>query len=315
MLKDFLYYNRTERKAAFFLMTVVLLIVVLCWLIPFFSNSAPHDYNNFKKEADEFEASLILKETEEKDYYQQRNYTPKNKYGNADKKSRQKNDKKSLTPFSFNPNEADEQTLLNLGLSEKTVAGILNYRNKGAQFKKKSDFAKIYSLKAEDYELLEPYIELPDSIERKTFEPKKFEKFKKEPLAVMDVNSATAEDLDKLPGIGPSFASRIIKYRNSLGGFVKIAQLEEIYGMADSIIEKIEPYLQCNPKSVAKININTATAEALKTHPYLRWRHANAIVKYREKNGAYKSIEMLRTLHEFDDIEQTFFKIKPYLML
>jgi competence ComEA-like helix-hairpin-helix protein len=91
--------------------------------------------------------------------------------------------------------------------------------------------------------------------------------------------------------------------------------LEDIYGLNDSILAKIEPYLSISASNLKKININKMSAEELKSHPYLRWRHANAIVKYREKNGPYNSIEMLRTLHEFNDSEGTYWKIKPYLSL
>ena len=59
----------------------------------------------------------------------------------------------------------------------------------------------------------------------------------------LDLNSATAEDLDALPGIGPMLAKRIIDYRQSRGPFRKIEDLQEVSGIGSIKLEKIKPYL------------------------------------------------------------------------
>ncbi len=311
MLKDFLYHNSTERKASMLLMLLVFVLIALCWCIPYLVPTPKYDYSQFKKEAAAFAEGLHEAEKSDDASNSEYGYSAK-KYPKKEKKS---DNQREINPFPFDPNNADLNTLLELGLSEKTVKGILNYREKGGVFKIKSDFSKVYSLKEEDFEALEEFIQLPDSLEKKSFGDKKTTERKKTDIPTVNVNSASAEDFDKLPGIGPSFAERIVKYRDGLGGFVDLAQLEEIYGLNDSIITKISPYLSISSGSIKKININKLGAEELKSHPYLRWRHANAIVKYREKNGPYKSVEMLRTLHEFNDSEGTYWKIKPYLSL
>lgn len=309
MLKEFFYHNSTERKATAVLIALVILMFALCWVWPYLVPVGKTDFSAFKSEVEAFKAGLYSIEEEEN--FEKKRYQKKY-YSKSENKSAEE---QSLNPFPFNPNTADKETLLELGLSEKLVKGILNYREKGAVFKTKSDFSKIYNLKPEDFELLKDYIQLPDSIEKKSsFEKKSFQKSKAE-IPILDINRATAEELDKLPGIGPSFAERIVKYRNSLGGFHNLAQMEDIYGLSDSIITVITPFLQLKSTEIKKININSISAEALKSHPYLRWRHAAAIVKYRDKNGPYKSVEMLRTLHEFNDAEGTYWKIRPYLSL
>src|SRR3569833_3197280 len=50
---------------------------------------------------------------------------------------------------------------------------------------------------------------------------------------VIELNSADSAKLTELKGIGPSFARRIINYRNRLGGFINKEQLKEVYGMDD----------------------------------------------------------------------------------
>jgi competence protein ComEA len=308
MLKEFFYHNSTERKATAVLIALVILMIALCWVWPYLVPVGKTDFKAFKAEVEAFKAGLYSVEEEEENFEKKR--YPKKYYSKSEKQSLEPQD---LNPFPFNPNTADKTTLLELGLSEKLVKGILNYREKGAVFKTKSDFSKIYNLKPEDFEVLKDFIQLPDSIEKKSgFEKKSYQKSKPE-IPILDINRATAAELDKLPSIGSSFADRIVKYRNSLGGFQDLAQLEEIYGLSDSILAVISPYLNLSNSEINKININTCSVEALKSHPYLRWRHASAIVKYREKNGPYKSVEMLRTLHEFNDAEGTYWKIRPYL--
>jgi competence ComEA-like helix-hairpin-helix protein len=311
MLKDFFYHNSTERKATILLILLVIVLVLVSWSIPYIAPTTKYDFSQFKKEADAFAEGLYEAEKVEEDAYSDFEYKPK-RYAKKEKNSENQN---QINPFLFDPNNADKNTLLKLGLSEKTVKSILNYREKGGVFKVRSDFSKVFTLKAEEFEALHDFIQLPDSLDKKSYSEKKTQQRKKTEIPTVNVNTATAEDFDKLPGIGPSFAERMVKYRDALGGFEDLAQLEEIYGLSDSIIVAISPYLSISSSGIKKININKAVAEELKTHPYLRWRHANAIVKYREKNGPYKSLEMLRTLHEFNDSEGTFWKIKPYLSL
>jgi competence ComEA-like helix-hairpin-helix protein len=116
-----------------------------------------------------------------------------------------------------------------------------------------------------------------------------------------------------LPGIGSKLAARIVNFREKLGGFHSVEQIKETYGLPDSTYEKAKNYLQSSTASIKKFNINSATKEELKVHPYIKWQLANAIVEYRNQHGAYKNLTDLKNIMLID--EATFDKILPYLTL
>ena len=128
----------------------------------------------------------------------------------------------------------------------------------------------------------------------------------------IDINEADTAAFIALPGIGPKLASRIVNFRDKLGGFYAVDQVKETYGLPDSTFQKIRPYLQLNgaPK---KLNVNTATKDELNAHPYIRWNLANAIVEYRNRHGNFKSLEELKNIAVME--EAVFDRIVPYLDL
>lgn len=126
-----------------------------------------------------------------------------------------------------------------------------------------------------------------------------------------ELNAADSIDLEQLYGIGPTFARRIIRYRNRLGGFVRIEQLKEVYGMTVETYEAVAPHLSVGTASIKRINPNTASLQQLKAHPYLDYYQARAIVSWREKGHKYSGAEDLRPITLLDD--STIAKIAPYL--
>lgn len=128
---------------------------------------------------------------------------------------------------------------------------------------------------------------------------------------VIDLNSADTTSLKKIPGIGSSYAKRIVAYRNLLGGYYRHEQLQEVYGMYEELYEMIIPYLSVHPDSVKKIEVNRSSLERLRSHPYINFYQAKAITDLRKKKEHLKSMDELSLLEEFPEEERE--KIAPYL--
>lgn len=205
------------------------------------------------------------------------------------------NKKLPATLFPFDPNTLDAAGWKKLGLPERTVRTILNYRSKGGRFRTSSDLQKMYSLKPADFERLQPYvhIEAPPPFR---YADRPQVKYVKAPPTIIDINEADTAAFIALPGIGNKLASRIVNFRNKLGGFYSVEQIGETYGLPDSTFQLIRSRLQCAAVAVQKININTADANALKQHPYIRWNVANAIVQYRQQHGVFSTREQLQQI-------------------
>lgn len=133
---------------------------------------------------------------------------------------------------------------------------------------------------------------------------------KKKPL-VFELNSADSLDLVQLYNIGPTIARRILKYRSLLGGYYCKEQLHEVYGIDSARYADIAPHLTVNSALVTRLDLNTATIDQLKRHPYLDYYQAKAIVRMREEKGAFNQVSDILNIPIIDT--ETFKHIEPYL--
>jgi competence protein ComEA len=146
--------------------------------------------------------------------------------------------------------------------------------------------------------------------ERKSFEKKKdYYDF------TIEVNSASAEDYEKLYGIGKVYAERIVNFRNKLGGFYSINQIKDVFGIEDSAFQKFRKNLTIKPVQAKKININTATFEELTANPYFFSTVAKQIIGYRTKVKPFANIEDVKNLYFVKDHPEHFEKMLPYIQI
>lgn len=218
----------------------------------------------------------------------------------------------------FDPNTADSTLLLSLGLQPWQVRSIYRYRAKGGIYRQPSDFARLYGLTVKQYKELLPYIHISDEykpaaeVYGRTDAVRSGRDTLRYPVKLRPGQYVTLDDADtaslrKVPGIGRYYASRIVRYRNDLGGYVSVAQLSEIEGIPEAALS----YFRVTGGAVRKLNLNRLTLNELKHHPYINFYQARRIIDYRRLKGPLHSIDDLRLLKDFSqrDIE----RLRPYV--
>lgn len=197
---------------------------------------------------------------------------------------------------------------MKLGLSIKQANVVLKFTKRGIY--SNEDLKRIFVIPDDLFEIIKDSTFYPEKLQKEF--TVKFEKIeaKKE---LLEINSASEEQLMEIKGIGNFFAKQIIKKREELGGFYDKSQLMEVWKMDEEKFGIIEASIHVDSKLIKKISINEASIEELKKHPYIRWNIANSIVKMREQKNGFHSIEELK--ESVIITEEKFQKIKPYISL
>lgn len=134
---------------------------------------------------------------------------------------------------------------------------------------------------------------------------------KLKPGATIELNAADSAQLTTVHGIGASFAIRIIRYRNRIGGFYKKEQLMEVYELDSTKYAEIKDQLTVNPSAIIKVNINAISFASLRQSPYLSYKQASAIIEYRTQHGNYNSIDDVGNVAIITP--DVLHKIEPYI--
>ena len=128
---------------------------------------------------------------------------------------------------------------------------------------------------------------------------------------VVELNTADTTILKKVPGIGSSFAKRIVGYRNLLGGYYSVTQLSEVYGVDDEKYKALAPWFIADPSYISTLEINTLPQDSLRRHPYINYNQAKIISQLRKQKGKLTGWENLQLLDEF--AEEDKIRLQHYL--
>lgn len=178
---------------------------------------------------------------------------------------------RKVESFPFNPNTVTLEELVRLGLSERQAEVIEHYREKGGQFRTREDFAKMYVVSDSLFERLAPFIDIPK----------------------LELNAADSSALVELRGIGPYYASKILRYRDSLGGYYAPEQLMEIRGIDSSRFAGLAGSIRTDSTRIHPLRIWDLPEDSLAMHPYLGKNAARSIARYRR----VYAMEPLRSEH------------------
>jgi DNA uptake protein ComE-like DNA-binding protein len=300
LIRELFNFSRKERAGIISLLLIIFILIVVGKLISYF---IPFDKPNFSKW--EAEVNTYLANTNNK--------LPANTV---------------LQLVKFNPNEIDSDRLKNMGLPPKVVSNWVKYIRKGGKFKDKREVRKIFGMTDELVEQLDSFmiipsgymdelktgrkdskVILPDRLMHDTIFRQTFPKRAKERIAVLELNSTDSLHLLELPGIGPVFASRIIRYRNLLGGFYDVGQLREVYGMLEENYTVFSQFLTADKSIIKAFNINFSDIRELGRHPYVGFKTARKILKLRDKMGKFSSPDDLASVVAADSLK----RLIPYI--
>jgi DNA uptake protein ComE-like DNA-binding protein len=304
-LGEFFYLQRSDRKVILTLLAVAVVALGVVFLAGEDSDgSVPTDADSL--------TSLLSSDTVAARHYRRPHGSAG--YYRADGPQRRL--------FAFDPNTADSTQLLHLGLASWQVRNILRYRAHGGVYRRKEDFARVYGLTRGDYKRLEPYIRISDdylpaatlsNVREAAADDKPFgldtivypEKIA--PGEKVDLNSADSAMLRSVPGIGVHFAHEILRYRNRLGGYAHVDQLDEI----DYFPAAAKAFFVVGSQPVRRLNVNRLTLSQLRRHPYISFRQAKAIVDYRRLHGAISSLKQLQLSPDFTP--EAISRLEPYV--
>lgn len=307
--KDYFVFTKKERIGIIILLAGIFTITILPIFFPIFSDEDSYDHSGFKREIEAFTQEAALQKTTAADESEFENdYS----YGEG-------NPERKRSEFYFDPNTASLEDWIRLGVKERTAATVLKYVSKGGKFYKPDDIQKIYGLSKKDSERLMPYVRIENkakspgfvSYPKDNYPEKEKKSFQAKEIPAICINTADTLTFALLPGIGNRLANRIVNFRNRLGGFHTIEQVGETYWLPDSTFQKIKPNLFLEKMGIKKININLASVDDLKSHPYIRFQIANAIVQYRAQHGNYKTAEEVKKIMIVTD--SIFIKMAPYI--
>lgn len=311
-IAEYLSFTRKERIGIITLMVLITLLTILPFFFSYFLPGKKYDHRQFEKEI----AALKIKQSNDDsgraNKSDETNY--QNFYQPSEKNYYSKQSKGEL--FYFDPNTLPVDGWKRLGVKEKTANTIQNYILKGGRFSKPEDIGKIWGLHEDEVSRLLPYVRI---MQKDKYIPNEKKEYTKLPersgyvKTVIDINTADTSALIALPGIGSKLASRIIAFRDKLGGFYKVEQVAETYALPDSTFQKIKDRLVIVNPAVKQININTATPEELKAHPYIRYAIANALVQYRTQHGNFTSVSELKNIMIITG--EVYSKLEPYVSI
>ena len=128
---------------------------------------------------------------------------------------------------------------------------------------------------------------------------------------IVELNAADSTTLKKVPGIGPVFSRRIVKYRELLGGFYTVEQLSEVYGIDEERYESLKTWFIVDTNFIRKIPVNQRTFKQLAAHPYISYKQARTIEWLRNKKGMLRGWEDFTLLEEFSEYDRE--RLLPYL--
>lgn len=270
-------FSKKQRNGIFLLLFIIILLQCIYFFIDFSLNTIEVSQTKLAKFNKEIDSLRIAKIQESK---------PK--------------------VFPFNPNYITDYKGANLGMSSQEIDRLHAFRQQNQWINSSKQFQEVTKVSDALLQKISPLFKFPEWVINSKPKPKtnSFHSNKSKPKTFaqkQDLNIATAQQLQKVNGIGETFSKRIIAYRNKYkGGFIANAQLQDIYGLTPETIENLlKDFTVKTPRKINKIKLNTATIDELVTIQYIDYVIAHSILEYRHLREGYKSLQELTKVKDF----------------
>ena len=192
--------------------------------------------------------------------------------------------------YPFNPNFISDYKGYKLGMTLNEIDRLLSFRKQNKYVNSAEEFQKVTGVSDSLLNTMSPYFKFPDWVNRKkksyqNLNINTYAFVKKNKIIIKDINSATSEDLEKIYGIGEITAQRILSYKDRLGAFVSMEQLNEVWGISPEVGASLKSHFEIKTyNGIKKVAINNASIKELAQFPYFKYPLAKQIVIYRSMN-------------------------------
>ncbi|WP_347924652.1 helix-hairpin-helix domain-containing protein [Pontimicrobium sp. SW4] len=288
MKKSHFKFTKGQRSGIFLLLLIILIMQSLYYFVDFSSKDIPINKDElivFQNEID----SLRLVEIEAQ----------------------------QSKIFPFNPNYITDYKGYTLGMLPEEIDRLLKFREQNKWVNSTKQFQEVTKVSDSLLNAISPYFKFPEWVTNP--KPKASFKYQNDTpktfIQKIDLNTATAKQLQGINGIGEKLSDRIIKFRNKFeGGFIDDVQLQDVYGISLEVMERLlNEFTVKTPRQIKKIRLNSTSIEQLVTIQHIDYEIAYEILDQRILREGFKSLDDLTKVKGFpvDKIEI----IKLYLTL
>jgi len=225
-------------------------------------------------------------------------------------------DKRKPTIYPFNPSFITDYKGYKLGMSTKEIDKLLAYRKSGKYINSAREFQQVTGISDSLFLVISPFFKFPDWVTNKKMKntyskdgyvaTSNFD-YKKYPQKVddftgekRDLNTATAEELRQIRGIGEKLADRILKYRKKLNGYMLDEQIYEVWYLDKEVADKVlQRFTVLSKPQIKRININTAQFKEVLHAPYMNYELTKKIFELRDEMAEIQSMEELKKIDSF----------------
>ncbi|MBC8045784.1 MAG: helix-hairpin-helix domain-containing protein [Fimbriimonadaceae bacterium] len=295
IIREYLNFNRAERRAIFVLILISILAIVIPSILAKFKNDKQP--STAKLEA----VKILLAKSDSLKIYNENNDDII--------------DENNL--FYFNPNTATINDWLALGVNETVAERIVNYISKGGKYYQQSDLLKTYGFTEKDLERLYPYIVFENIDQNKFVKNNSADKINvlenTISISPFNPNTISKEQWVEL-GVKEYVAGRIINYISKGGKYKSPEDLLKTYGFEQKDYKRLKDYMifeEIVISETEQINQNNATAEKQITEINAATKdqlialgfsnyNANGVITYRESLGGYYVLDQLKDVYKMD---------------